>query len=112
MSYSIEILKDLSIMKQSKSMGTRFTTSLEDDKDIYLHDKNTNLVFKISIVKDKRSNDKYFIKTDQFDKKKFIANGEPQMIFFNPIVIVKIGATTKTKGNLYFTVDDNIDIYE
>jgi hypothetical protein len=33
------------------------------------------------------------------------------MILFDPIVLAKIGTGSKSKENIYFVVDDNIDIY-
>ena len=104
-------LAEKTLLKASKAAGTQFVTKLEDDITIFIHDKKTNIVKKFSIVKDKRSENKYMIKSDEFAKGKFIANGEPQMIYFNPVIIAKIGATAKTKENIYFTVDDNLDLY-
>ena len=110
--YSINDLKNLSLLKTSKLTGTRFTTKLEDEIKLCIHDKNTDIVYSITITKDKRTEDKYFIKSDNYDKRKFIANGEAQLIFFNPIIIMKIGGSAKSKENLYFAVDSNIDIYK
>ena len=104
-------LGEKTLLKASKAAGTQFVTKLEDDITIFIHDKKTNMVKKFSIVKDKRSENKYMIKSDEFAKGKFVANGEPQMIYFNPVIIAKIGATAKTKENIYFTVDDNLDLY-
>ena len=104
-------LAEKTLLKASKAAGTQFVTKLEDDITIFIHDKKTNIVKKFSIVKDKRSENKYMIKSDEFAKGKFVANGEPQMIYFNPVIIAKIGATAKTKENIYFTVDDNLDLY-
>ena len=104
-------LGEKTLLKASKAAGTQFVTKLEDDIAIFIHDKKTNIVKKFSIVKDKRSENKYMIKSDEFAKGKFVANGEPQMIYFNPVIIAKIGATAKTKENIYFTVDDNLDLY-
>jgi len=109
--YSTEILQFKDKLKISKAFGTKFVTKLEDKLEIFVHDKNTNNIFKIEIVRDKRTEDKYFIKTNEFEKGKFIANGDPQMIFYDPIIIAKVGATVKSKENIYFTVDDNIDLY-
>lgn len=107
---SLKDLKNLTILKSSKAIGTQFVIKLEDNITIFIHDKKTNLVNSITIVKDKRTADKYNIKSDSY-KGKFIANGDPQMIFFNPVIIAKIGAATKSKENIYFAVDSNIDLY-
>lgn len=110
--YSVKDLEDLSLLKTSKLTGTKFTTKLENIIRLYIHDKNTDIVYKITITKDKRSEDKYIIKSDNYNNRKFIANGEAQMIFFNPVIIMKIGNSAKSKENLYFTVDSNIDLYK
>ena len=108
----MESINDLKLLKASKSMGTQFVTKLEDSITIYIHNKDSNIVEKITITKDKRSTDKYMVKSDKFAKGKFIANGELQMIYFKPVIIAKVGATAKSRENIYFTVDDNIDLYE
>lgn len=108
----METIDGLKLLKASKSVGTQFVTKLEDSITIFIHNKKTNMVEKITIVKDKRSSDKYMVKSDKFEKGKFVTNGEPQMIYFEPVVIAKVGATAKSKENIYFTVDPDIDLYE
>jgi hypothetical protein len=108
----MESINDLKLLRASKSMGTQFVTKLEDNITIYIHNKDSNIVEKITITKDKRSTDKYIVKSDKFEKRKFIADGELQMIYFNPVIIAKVGATAKSRENIYFTVDSNIDLYE
>ena len=104
---------NLKILKASKAMGTQFVTKLKDNIIIFIHDINNNsIVGKITITKDKRSETKYIVKSDKFDDGKFIANGEAQMIYFDPVIIAKIGSSSKSKENIYFTVDSNIKLYE
>ena len=105
-------LEGKKILKTSKAVGTKFTTKLEDDITIYALDKRNNNVYEINIVKDKRTTDKYFVKSKVFAKTKFVADGSIQGIFFDPFIAAKIGATTKSKDNIYFIVDDYIDLYE
>ena len=105
-------LDELKLLKTSKSLGTQFVTKLEDNITIFIHNKKTNIVEKINIVKDKRSTDKYMVKSDKFDKYIFVTDGEPQMIYFGPVIIAKVGATAKSRENIYFTVDSYIDLYE
>lgn len=107
----MEELNGLKILRVSKAMGTQFVTKLEDNITVYIHNKKNDTVIKLNIVKDKRTNDKYMVKYDN-TKGKFIANGDAQMIYFDPVIIAKVGATAKSRENIYFTVDDNIDIYE
>lgn len=109
---SIDILKDKKLLKISKAAGTKYTTKLEDDIVLYVLNKKNNSVYEINIVKDKRTTDKYNVKSEEYDKIKFITDGSAQVIFFDPIVIAKIGATAKSKENIYFAVDDYIEIYE
>lgn len=106
------ILEGKKLLKASKAFGVKFTTKLEDDITIYAFDKIGNNVYEINIVKDKRTSDKYFIKSEIFGKTKFIANGSVQAIFFCPMIMAKIGTSIKSKDNIYFIVDDNIDLYE
>ena len=104
-------LSDFKVLKTSKAMGTQFVTKLEDSITVYIHNKDNDTVEKITITKDKRTENKYIVKSDKF-KGKFVADGKAHMIYFNPVVIAKVGATTKSKENIYFTVDSNIVIYE
>lgn len=109
----METNNDLKILRTSKAMGTQFVTKLEDNIIVFIRDiKSDNIIGKITITKDKRSETKYIVKSDKFDKGKFITNGEAQMIYFDPVIIAKVGATTKSKENIYFTVDSNIELYE
>ena len=109
---SIDILEGKKLLKLSKAAGTKYTTKLEDDITIYVLNKKNNSVYEINIVKDKRTADKYNVKSEEYDKIKFVADGSTQVIFFGPIVIAKIGVTAKSKENIYFAVDDDIEIYE
>lgn len=106
------MLEDKKILKISKAIGTKYTTKLEDDITIYALNKKSNFVYEINIVRDKRTSDKYFVKTKEFGKTKFVADGSVQGIFFDPIIFAKIGATAKSKDNIYFVVDDYIELYE
>lgn len=105
-------LEGKKLLKISKAVGTKFTTKLEDDIIIYAFDKRNNNVYEINIVKDKRTADKYFVKSEIFGKTKFVADGSVQAIFFGPMIMAKIGASSKSKDNIYFTVDENIELYE
>ena len=109
---SVDVLEGKSLLKLSKAIGTKYTTKLEDDITLYALDKKSNSVYVFNIVKDKRTADKYFVKSEEYDKIKFVADGSVQMVFFGPIILAKIGATVKSKENIYFAVDDNIEIYE
>ncbi len=105
-------MEDKKLLKISKAVGTKFTTKLEDDITIYAFDKNSGRQYEINIVKDKRTTNKYFVKSELFGKTKFVADGSVQAIFFGPMIMAKIGASAKSKDNIYFIVDDNIDLYE
>ena len=109
--YPIDVLKGKSCLKKSRLTGTQFVIKLEGSFEVYVHNKSNNNIFKISFKKDNRSENKYIINSDKFGKGKFITNGELQMILFDPIVLAKIGTGSKSKENIYFVVDDNIDIY-
>lgn len=109
---SMNELKEKKLLKTSKSLGMQYTTKLKDENIIYVLNKRSNIIYEINIVKDKRTSNKYFIKTEIFDKKKFVADGSIQGIFFDPLILAKIGATSKSKENIYFTVDDYIELYE
>ena len=105
-------LEGKKLLKTSKSVGTKFTTKLEDDITIYAFDTISNNVYEINIVKDKRTSDKYFVKSEIFGKTKFVADGSVQAIFFGPMIMAKIGASSKSKDNIYFVVDENIELYQ
>ena len=105
-------LEGKKLLKTSKAVGTKFTTKLEDDITIYAFDKRNNNVYEINIVKDKRTADKYFVKSEVFGKSKFVIDGSVQAIFFGPMIMAKIGASSKSKDNIYFIVDENIELYE
>jgi hypothetical protein len=106
--YNLSDIKELNLLKTSKMSGTKFTIKLEDKLNIFIHDKNTDIVYKISILK---SNSNYIIKSDEYSDKVFFPNGDAQMIYFNPVIIAKVGTTSKNKDSIYFIVDDNIDLY-
>ena len=108
----IDNLDGLKLLKSSKLIGTQYVTKLSDNITIFIREEKTNIVKKLSIVKDKRSENKYIVKSENFAKCKFIADGEPHMVYFEPIIIAKIGSGAKSKENIYFTVDSDIYLYE
>ena len=107
----IDILKDKKLLKSSKAIGTKFVTKIKYSFSIYIHNKSNNNVYEMFFIK---TNDKYTITSniDGYGENTFVPNTELQMIFFDPIVIVKNGSSAKTEENIYFVVDDNIDLYE
>ena len=109
----LKVLENLKKLKVSKSPGTRFVTKLKDSNIIYIHNTTNNNINKINIKKDKGSEDKYIIESGGFfSKVKFSADGNFHMILFDPVIIAKIGATSKSKENIYFALNDDIDLYE
>ena len=109
---SSDVLEGKKLLKQSKAMGTKYTTKLEDEFTIFILNKNNNSVYEINFVKDKRTSNKYFVKSDEYGKTKFVADGSVQAVFFGPLVLAKIGASTKSKDNIYFEINNSVELYQ
>lgn len=107
--YSTEILANKTKLKISKGQTAgQYCKLFEKKQDIYVHDKNTDLVFKLTFKPDGKDESKFVVTTESKKKYNFIDDTNPRIVSFEPLIIAK----TTTKKFIYFMASENFDFYE
>ena len=107
--YTINDIEKKTKMKESKGQTAGLYCKMFDKKkDIYMHDKNTGLVYKFTFKPDKEDPTKFVVTGENKKKYNFVDDTNPYVISFEPMVIVK----STSKKLIYFIASDNFDFYE